>query len=100
MGVLIILFSIFVFSQAALELASSAFQLQSKYVELALLQALPNILKFFVAIIVVVASFNVKFLAYGYFITGLALVLYCLLYINNLVKSDISLHGHGPCPRI
>ena len=97
--VLIILFSIFVFSQAALELASSAFQLQSKYVELALLQALPNILKFFVAIIVVVASFNVKFLAYGYFITGLALVLYCLLYINNLVKSDISLHGHGPRPQ-
>ena len=71
--ILVMFFSIFIFSQVVLELASSAFQLQSKYKELAILQSLPNIFKFLVVIIVIVASFNVMSLAYGYLITVLLL---------------------------
>ncbi len=97
--ILVMFFSIFIFSQVVLELASSAFQLQSKYKELAILQSLPNIFKFLVVIIVIVASFNVMSLAYGYLITGLALLLYCLLFVKKLVKSDINLHGHGARPK-
>ncbi|MGA1941045.1 flippase [Arcobacter sp. YIC-310] len=92
----LILLSLFLIGQIGIEIVSSKFQLEEKYKVLALWQLIPNLLRLFIIIIVIVLPFHfdVFMAALIYSFVGIIFIYFSIKQLYSLKNGLIDLKGH------
>jgi len=95
-ALLLFILSSSILGQVSMELVSAKLQLEERYVELALFQATPHILRFsFVALLYFLALNSKLLAAAAYAVVSFGLLGVCLVSLRRLVGGNILLKGHG-----
>ena len=96
---LLLIFSLFIVGQVAIELASSIYQLEERYINLAVWQFLPHAMRFSFLMFVLWAfsaqNLSVINAAFIYFIVAVIMFLVGSKLVLKAYKRDLSLVGHA-----
>jgi O-antigen/teichoic acid export membrane protein len=84
--------------QALIELNISKFQLEGKYRVLAIWQFLPHAARAIVVLLAMIFGFNFYFIAIGYSISTMMLIIINIILLIPTSKGFITLKGHGTLP--
>lgn len=88
----------FVIAQAALGLASAAFQLQNQYGRLAAWHVIPHLGRLAVALVALCLGLSIDFVAQGYLLTALFTLGCSAVVIARFARGKVFLYGHGKPP--
>ncbi|WP_428374272.1 lipopolysaccharide biosynthesis protein [Lichenicoccus sp.] len=96
MGLVVLFSSLMLLGQCAVEIASVKFQLEERFGQLALWQALSQLGRFLVALALIYHARSLHAVMEGYGFVGLLLLLGSAVIIRSFHTRRLKLAGHGP----